>query len=108
MGEVLRQRRAARYVRPAIDEDQTSVGIAHVPFGALRRIGERRFLQLRISRPQSWRLRKILGPAALRAPAAIVDAARDRNVERRAIDTRLSAGEKLHCARSVAKVCLER
>src|SRR5262249_9097453 len=49
-----------------------------------------------IARQQSWRRGKILGPAAVRAPARIVDAARDRDIEDGAIDARLSAGYEDH------------
>ena len=56
----------------------------------------RRLFQLWIFRQQSRRLAKILGPAALRAPAAIIDAVRERGIERDAVDAGLSAGEEDH------------
>ena len=46
-------------LRPAgVDQNQASVGVAHVPFRALRRIGERRLFQMRILGQQSRRRRK--------------------------------------------------
>ena len=92
--------RAARNLDAAgVENDQASMRVAHIPFGALRRIAERRFLELRLVRPQSRRRGEILRPAAARAPAGIVDAARDRDIERGAIDAGLSAGDDDHGGR---------
>ena len=97
MRQVLRQRGSRRNGQPAgVDHDHTGVGVAHVPFGALRRIGERGLLKRRIAGQHTRRLRKILGPAALRAPAAIIDAALDRDVEHGPIDPALTSGNKFH------------
>src|SRR4029079_18133306 len=67
---------AVRPLRPdldgqplAIGADQSRVAVTHVPFRALHRVGQRRLLQLRISGQYTRRGRKVLGPAALRAPA---------------------------------------
>jgi hypothetical protein len=55
-----------------------------------------RLLQVRICRQQPRRRGHVLGPAAFRAPAAIIDAALDRGIEHGAIDAGLSAGEEFH------------
>ena len=96
-GQSNRQRGPLRY-RDArlVDHDQDRVGVAHVPFGPLRRICARRFDEPRIVDEQAGRLRKILGPAAARAPASVVGPARDCRVERRAIDAALPAGGDFH------------
>src|ERR1700730_1054597 len=106
-GQSNRQRGPLRYRNARlVDHDQDRVGVAHVPFGALRRICARRFDEQRIVDAQARRLRKILGPAAARAPASVLDPARDCRVERRAIDAALPAGGDLHgtTTRSAAQI----
>src|SRR5262245_27015408 len=74
-GELGRERRAARRSHGArIDDDQHGISVPHVPFGALGGVGKRRLAQLRIARKQPRRVRTVLGPAALGAPAAIGNA----------------------------------
>ena len=97
--EVAREHGPRRDFRAAgVDQDQAGVGVAHIPFRALRRIGERRLFQMRILGQQSRRRGTILGPTAFRAPAAVVDTARERHIEHRAVDAGLSAGQELHRA----------
>src|SRR5262245_1676058 len=74
-GELSRERRAARRSHTArIDDDKYGISVAHVPFSALGGVGKRRLAQLRIARKQPRRVRTVLGPAALGAPAAIGNA----------------------------------
>jgi hypothetical protein len=49
---------------------------------------------VRIFREHPGRFQTILGPAALGAPAAIADAARQHHIERSAVDAALAAGEE--------------
>ena len=71
--------RAVRNLDAAgVENDQAGVRVADIPFSALRRIGKRRFLELRIVRRQAGRRREVFRPAAARTPAGIVDAARHR------------------------------
>src|SRR5579862_7401788 len=77
--KVLCQRRALGDLEAvACKHDHASIGVAYDPFGALRRVGELRLLQMRVFRQHAGRLLKILRPAAFRTPTAVADAARQR------------------------------
>src|SRR6266568_4263427 len=80
-------------------ENYRSIGIAHVPFGALRNIRARSFGQQVSGGNDS-----ILCKASTRAPAGVRDAQGQREVQRRAIRSRLSARDNLlnHVANLVA------
>src|ERR1041385_3232196 len=96
-GFLVREPRSARDVQSClVDHNQRRVAVAHVPFGALRRIGRRRFAQVRIAREQAGRLAQIFRPAAARAPAAVRDGAFERDIECGAVDPGLAAGDDFH------------
>jgi len=85
-----------------MDQNQQPVRVADVPLGSLQRVGRRRLAQMRIDSEKPGRIGKVLGPAAFRASASIVDARLDGGVERGAIDTSLPAGEDFHHVVSLA------
>ena len=78
-----------------VDDRDGGIAVADVPQGALSRLGARRFLEFRIARQQTGRIRQIFGPAAFRAPAAIVQTQGDRRIQGGAIDPALAAGDNL-------------
>src|SRR6266849_5384759 len=88
----------------AIGDDEYCVAVAHVPFSTLLGLREWCFSQLGISVQKTGRLRKVLGPTALWAPAPPGHAALNRNIKRRAVYAGLSAADDLHGASSPSRV----
>src|SRR5882672_2695491 len=82
----------------AIGDDEDGVAVAHVPFRTPLGLRGGCFSQLGIFVQETRRVRKVLGPTALWAPAAPGHTALDRNIERGAIDAGLAAADDLHGA----------
>src|SRR5262249_37406114 len=80
----------------AIGNDEDCVAVAHVPFGTLIGLSGWCFPQRGIFVQETGRVREILGPAALWAPAAPWQATLNRDIKRGTVDAGLSAADDLH------------
>jgi hypothetical protein len=80
----------------AISDDEYCVAVAHVPFRTLPGLRGWCFCQLGIFVQETRRVRKVLGPTALWAPAAPGHATLNRDIKRCAIDAGLAAADDFH------------
>jgi hypothetical protein len=91
------QPRSGRSARSRIaDQDQHDIAIADVPRRALCGISKWRFSKQRKFCPHPGRHGKIFSPATTRTPLAVIDPARHRHIEGRAINPSLAASYHPH------------
>jgi hypothetical protein len=81
---------------PAIGNDQDGIAVAHVPFRSLERMRHRCLLEVGILCQQAGRVGQVLGPAPLWAPPAPRHAARDGDIESRAVYASLTSAHDPH------------